>query len=352
MKKVSIIIPMYNVEKYLPKCLDSIVGQTYKNLEIICVDDGSPDNSAEIVRSYSEKDNRIILVRKENGGLSSARNEGLKHATGDYTVFVDSDDWIDVETIQTAIDATENDGVEMVMWGYVREYTNNSIEKRIFDSDRIFNKEETKNYVHRRIIGLLGEELSNPATADSLGTAWGKLYTTKKIKDNNIEFVDTKLIGTEDLLFNTYYFGYVETCKFINKPFNHYRKDNQTSLTRIYKHQLFEQWTKLYDLMFEYLDTHKDICGEDFKTAMNNRICLSMIGLGMNEHCRKASFIDRAAAVDRILESERYRKAYKDLELKYFPLHWKVFFHYCKMGSATRTCLVLSIIHRIIESRK
>lgn len=351
MKKVSVIVPIYDVEKYLPKCLDSIVGQTYENLEIICVDDGSPDNSADIVRSYAEKDDRIILIRKENGGLSSARNEGIKHATGEYTVFLDSDDWIDKETIAAAVEATERDGVEMVMWGYVREYKNKSIEKHIFDSDRIFSKEETKNYVHRRIVGLLGEELANPATADSLGTAWGKLYNTKKIKDNNIEFVDTKIIGTEDLLFNTYYFGYVETCKFINKPYNHYRKDNESSLTKQYRPQLFEQWSKLYDLMTEYLEANKDICGEDFEKALSNRICLSMVGLGMNEHSHKAKFMERAAAIDLILESDRYRKAYKNLDLSYFPLHWKVFFHYCKIGSATRTCLVLEAIHWIIENR-
>ena len=351
MKKVSVIIPIYNVEKYLAKCLDSIVNQTYQNLEIICVDDGSPDNSADIVRCFAQKDSRIIFIRKENGGLSSARNEGIKHATGEYTVFVDSDDWLDIETIKTAVETAERDNVEMVMWGYIREYKNNSIEKHIFSSDRIFNREETRNFVHRRIVGLLGEELANPGNADSLGTAWGKLYNTKKIKDNNLEFVDTKIIGTEDVLFNTYYFGYVENCEFINKPFNHYRKDNETSLTKKYKPQLFEQWSKLYDMMFEYIDTHKEICNEDFKTALYNRICLSMIGLGMNEHCRDAKFIDRAAEVDKILESPRYRKAYKDLDLSYFPLHWKAFFHYCKTGSATRTCLVLGVIHRIIDSR-
>ena len=351
MKKVSVIVPIYNVEKYLPKCLDSIVGQTYENLEIICVDDGSPDNSAAIVRSYAEKDDRIILVRKENGGLSSARNEGLKHATGEYTVFVDSDDWIDTETVAAAVEATERDGVEMVMWGYIREYKNSSIEKHIFDSDRVFNKEETRNYIYRRIVGLLDKELSNPATLDSLGTAWGKLYTTKKIKDNNLEFVDTKIIGTEDLLFNTYYFKYVESCKFINKPYNHYRKDNETSLTKKYKPQLFSQWSTLYEMMFDYIKKNSDELSEDFEAAMYNRICLSMIGLGINEHCRKVGFIKRASAIQDYLWAPLYREAYSRLDLSYFPLHWKVFFHYCKMGSATRTCLVIGVIDKIIRSR-
>ena len=351
MKKVSVIVPVYNVEKYLPKCLDSIVGQTYQNIEIICVDDGSPDSSAEILRAYAEKDERIKIVTKENGGLSSARNAGIKVAEGDYTVFVDSDDWIDIETIETAVTAAEKDGVDMVMWGYMREYKGKSIEKKIFDSDRIFNNEETRLYVHRRIVGLMNDELSSPATLDSLGTAWGKLYNTKKIQDNELEFVDTKIIGTEDLLFNTHYFGYVDNCKFINKPFNHYRKDNESSLTRKYKPNLFEQWSRLYVLMFDYIKSNPERCSEDFEKALNNRICMSMVGLGLNEYCRKAKFMERAVKFSEILWSPMYREAYKNFDLSNFPLHWKAFFHYCKMGSATRTCLVIGIINKIIDSR-
>lgn len=351
MKKVSVVIPIYNVEQYLPKCLDSIVGQTYKNLEIICVDDGSPDNSAEILRAYSEKDDRIIIVHKENGGLSSARNEGIKVATGDYTVFVDADDWIDTETIEAAVSTAEKDGVDMVMWGYTREFKSKSIEKRIFDGDRIFSAEETRCFVHRRIVGLLGEELSNPENADSISTAWGKLYNTKKIKDNHLEFVDTKIIGTEDVLFNTYYFSFVENCKFIDKPYNHYRKDNETSLTRSYKPKLFEQWSTLYEIMLDYLRNNSLCCSEDFRTALNNRICLSMIGLGLNEYCRKAKFMERAVKISEILSSPLYRKAYKNLDLSHFPPHWKAFFRYCKLGSATRTCLVIGVIKKIIDSR-
>lgn len=350
MKKVSIIVPVYNVEQYLPKCLDSIVNQTYENIEIICVNDGSPDNSAEILSSYAERDSRIKIVTKENGGLSSARNAGVKVATGEYIVFVDSDDWIDVRTIETAVNVAENEGFDMVMWGYTREYKSRSIEKHIFNGDRVFNKDDTRFYVHRRMAGLIKEELAEPENADSLATAWGKLYNTEKIRDNKLEFVDTKIIGTEDVLFNINYFGFVDNCKFINQPFNHYRKDNETSLTRSYKASLFNQWTTLYTMMFDYIKKNPVCCSEDFEEALYNRICLSMIGLGLNEYCRDAKFMERAAKISEILHSPMYREAYKRLDLSYFPLHWKAFFHYCKMGSATRTCLVLEVIKIILDS--
>ena len=89
MKTVSVIIPVYNVEKYLTKCLDSVVNQTYTNLEIICVNDGSPDNSAKILEAFAKKDSRIKIINQENKGLSGARNTGIESATGDYIVFLD-----------------------------------------------------------------------------------------------------------------------------------------------------------------------------------------------------------------------------------------------------------------------
>lgn len=97
---VSVIVPVYNVEKYLRQCLDSILGQTYKNLEVIIVDDGSTDSSADIIKEYKKKDNRIVTISQKNQGLSAARNVGIKKANGDYIMFVDSDDWIAPDIVE------------------------------------------------------------------------------------------------------------------------------------------------------------------------------------------------------------------------------------------------------------
>lgn len=101
MKKVSIIIPVYNVEQYLERCLETVVNQSYKGLEIILVDDGSTDGSGKICDKYKELDERIVCIHKENGGLSSARNAGVNIATGEYFVFVDSDDWVSIRMVET-----------------------------------------------------------------------------------------------------------------------------------------------------------------------------------------------------------------------------------------------------------
>ena len=106
--KFSIIVPIYKVEEYLDRCVKSLLGQTYRNIEIILVDDGSPDRCPEKCEQYSQQDNRVIVIHKKNGGLSDARNSGLRIATGDYIIFVDSDDYIELDTCEKLIPFTEN----------------------------------------------------------------------------------------------------------------------------------------------------------------------------------------------------------------------------------------------------
>ena len=119
---ISIIVPVYNVEQYIPKCLDGILSQTYKSLEIILVDDGSTDSSGRICDEYAKKDKRIVVIHKENAGLSSARNAALDIATGKYIGFVDSDDWIDHNMYEILIKVAIKNNADIVNCGVIREY--------------------------------------------------------------------------------------------------------------------------------------------------------------------------------------------------------------------------------------
>lgn len=120
--KISIIIPMYNVEKYLRRCLDSVLNQTFKNWQAICVDDGSPDKSGDIAEEYAKKDKRFIVVHKENGGLSDARNAGFPYAKGKYIMYLDSDDFIHPQTMEIALDVAEKNKSDIVSFRYDRFY--------------------------------------------------------------------------------------------------------------------------------------------------------------------------------------------------------------------------------------
>ena len=126
MKKISVIVPVYKVEKYLNKCVDSILVQTYDNFELILVDDGSPDNCGQICDEYAQKDSRVKVIHKENGGLSSARNAGLDVATGDYIGFVDSDDYISPVMYEKLLKASDENDADLVICGVekVDEYGN------------------------------------------------------------------------------------------------------------------------------------------------------------------------------------------------------------------------------------
>ena len=121
---ISIIVPIYNVEDYLKRCIDSILGQTYKNLEVILVDDGSPDKCGKICEEYKLIDSRIKVIHKKNGGLSSARNNGLDIATGDFIGFVDSDDYIERNMYESLIEALNNNNADIATCGIIREDTN------------------------------------------------------------------------------------------------------------------------------------------------------------------------------------------------------------------------------------
>ena len=120
--KVSIIVPIYNVEKYIHKCIDSILSQTFTDFELILVDDGSPDKCGEICEQYALKDNRIKVVHKENGGLSDARNAGIDVASGKYIYFIDSDDWISPNSIISLLNFAEDNQCEIVQGGFYYAY--------------------------------------------------------------------------------------------------------------------------------------------------------------------------------------------------------------------------------------
>ena len=184
---VSVIIPCYNVEKYLPRCLDSIINQTFKSIEIICVNDGSPDNSLEILEEYARQDNRIRIVNKKNGGLSSARNAGVPEARGFFINFIDSDDWIDITTIEKAV--TKMSGpIDLVCYG--AEIVNEGLDQ--YNSGIYVGKEYHK-------IKVTGQrQMTEDVILNSSYTVWNKLFKTHIIKDFGLKFAEGRLFEDND----------------------------------------------------------------------------------------------------------------------------------------------------------
>lgn len=182
---ISVIVPIYNTEQYLRKCLDSITNQTYKNLQIILVDDGSPDNCGAICDQYAKKDGRIVVIHKENGGVSSARNEGLDVANGEWIGFVDSDDWIELDMYEYLLRLALKYDARMAQCGVVFEDIKNPEISFIIEAER-FIPYSAKSYTDEDWL------LVNNSTCN-------KLYNANTIKD--IRYNPSYTIG-EDLLFN------------------------------------------------------------------------------------------------------------------------------------------------------
>ena len=194
---VSIIVPVYKVEKYLDKCIESIVGQTYENLEIILVDDGSPDNCPAMCDRWAEKDSRIKVIHKENGGLSSARNAGLDACTGEYIYFLDSDDYIADNCIEMLFNAIVSDGSDMCIGNLMSvDESENFVDSYVCPKQRILTPED--------IFSTYGNE--SPII---FIVACGKLYKTKLF--SNIRFPENKLHEDEFTFYKV-----IDLCKAVS----------------------------------------------------------------------------------------------------------------------------------------
>ncbi len=187
---ISIIIPVYKVEKYLRNCLDSVINQTYKNLEIILVDDGSPDACPQICDEYEKNDDRIKVIHKENGGLSSARNAGLDKCTGEYIAFIDSDDYVDKMYIEKLYRAAKDKNAQMAICSFFYVNEKGNLKKGTKLENKIVSGDEKMNYIY-----------VNPSTC--VDVSWGKLY--HKNIWNNLRFPVGKIhedVFVSDLTFN------------------------------------------------------------------------------------------------------------------------------------------------------
>lgn len=211
---ISVIIPVYNAQSYLNRCLLSIINQTYKNIEIICVDDGSNDMSGAILNKFAKKDRRIIVIHKTNSGVSSARNMGLKKATGNYIAFVDCDDWLELNMYKDMIELMNNNNVEMVSVGYFLNFTNKEIvvkNNRII-SEKIINRDHFMEYVYHR------DEYR--AVTSWL---WCKLYKRNLLyKNNELILFNKNVKFGEDIIFFAKILLNTRHVVYSEKPYYHY----------------------------------------------------------------------------------------------------------------------------------
>lgn len=246
---VSVIVPVFNVEKYLKQCLDSLINQTYKNIEVIMVDDGSTDTSGEICDDYEKKYVNFKVVHKENAGLGMARNTGLEFANGEFVTFLDSDDYLESDCIEVLYTSLLNQNVDMCKGGFKRTLDSGEIIlDRKYDNE-IYAGNSAKLELLPRMIG------SSPTGHDSIEMCvCGALYRSSLIKQNNLKFPSERELISEDLVFNLEYMQYANGACTIERTGYNYRINLQ-SLTTSYRADRFEACRHFYLVMKEKLLT-------------------------------------------------------------------------------------------------
>jgi glycosyltransferase EpsH len=321
------------MEQYLDRCLESLFTQRLTDIEIIAVNDGSNDSSLSILEEYARIDSRIIIIDKQNGGVSSARNMGVQAARGAYIGFVDPDDWVDAEMYQAMYESAVEADSDIVMCTYMREFETHAKEK-IFNmpSKLILRSKEVQSNMLRRLVGPLREEVANPEYLDAWGTVWSKLYRAKLLKENHLRFIDLSEIGSnEDSLFNMNAFFYASSFVFLNRPFYHYWRANTDSITSRHNPMLMEKFEKLYNYIQAFI-TEKQL-SDEYRTALNNRICMNVLGLGLNllYEDTETSMREKLRSLNKLLSSERISRSLKQFETNYCHFVWKVFFACAKL---------------------
>lgn len=227
MPTVSVILPAYNVEKYIAKSISSVLSQTFTDFELLVIIDGSPDNSKTVAESFSDK--RISIFEKENGGLSDARNYGLERATGEYVYFMDSDDWIESDLLEKTVVVLENEHRNFVIFGYIQddEDINDIVISQV---ERLPNTE----------LLVKGKDLT--LSSDLLGIfgyAWNKVYRRQFLIENNFRF-EKGISLVEDILFNSLIYCQSNEIRMINSSFYHYINRQVPTLIKKFHKNSFE----------------------------------------------------------------------------------------------------------------
>lgn len=224
MPEISVIIPIYNEEKYLPQCLDSVLNQTLTDIEVICIDDGSTDNSGKILQQYAAKDNRIKYVTQENIGLSTTRNTALQMATANYISFIDSDDFVHPRFLETLYRTLQETGCDVSGCNFVKVYHNEKIPPYKPIKPKIYTAALPALLNHRNFIHF---------------NVWNKLYKREVL--DNMRFVDG--IYYEDWVFNTCLFSQIKSFAFINSPLYAYRISENSIMRSQYSLKKLHDYT-------------------------------------------------------------------------------------------------------------
>jgi len=318
--KISIVVPIFNTEKYLRRCLRSILEQTYKNWEVVLVDDGSDDASGNICDGISSVDDRFRTFHKKNEGLGLTRNFGVIHSTGDYVLFIDADDYIEKNALTTLAKWVMEYDCDLVIGNFF--YDGRAVENSI--DSKLYKGEEINNSIIMRMVG------SFPGCKDLLSpSAWGKLYRKSIFIENNIWFPSERVLIWEDLAFN---YKYMQKCTSIfldNEPVYHYCF-NVESLTHCYDPRKLDKVMIMYQYMKD--EVEKTQTSPYFIIRLNNcflghvRTCFKLEVF----HDKKNGIINTIRNIEVMCQNKELKKLINSFNPQYYTVQQRLFSFFLK----------------------
>lgn len=318
---ISVIVPVYNVEKYLDKCLCSLINQTYSNIEIIVVDDGSKDSSGQISDIWAAKDKRIKVLHKTNAGLGMARNTGLENANGGYVLFVDSDDFVHEKAVRMLYETMVENKADTVYCGWSRYYSEDNIVEYPLNyvSDKFLDNE----VIDKVLLEMIGTLPNEPVDSYLYMSVWHALYSMKLIKEYSIEFPSEREFISEDIMFHIDYLQRSKRVVFNSNCLYFYRENNM-SLTSAYNPQRFDKEIILYKEVVRRLSL--------FISEEKYLLRLQRMFLGRVRSCIMRATVQKdtktISEIKKICDNETVQDVLKTYLIKKNPLRHRLF-NYC-----------------------
>ena len=313
MPLVSIVVPVYQVEKYLDRCVESLRNQTLQNIEIILVDDGSPDNCPQICDQYAQADNRIKVIHKKNGGLSSARNAGLAVATGEYVGFVDSDDDVELDMYEKLYYTAHQQQVDFVMSDYIRILQDGKTYLKTLDIDTgRYDKEKISLDIYPQLI------MRQDLEYGPLLSVRHCIYRREFLKKNGLTF-DEKVRWSEDNIFSAFVGYYADSFYYLKGEGLYHYHSNPGTITTSYRKGAWDVYCAMNKHLRQFFSNVKDY---DFANQLN----LHMIFYACNcigQEIQKP-WMQAKMEIGRILQSDELTEAFRNIENINIPLKLKI----------------------------
>lgn len=278
--KVSIILPIYNVEKYLKRCMDSLLNQTLKDIEIVMVDDESPDNCPQLCEEYKAQYPNIKVVHKKNGGLGYARNSGLEVCGGEFVAFIDSDDFVDVHMFEDLYNYAHDNSLDACFCGYNVYKDKDHVRKRQERSD--YEICDGRKAVDGVLMDMVGAEPSYHSDVKILSSMWKGIYSLNTIRKNSLLFVSEREFIAEDIMFHIDFLPHANKVGFVHEC-HYYYCDNGTSLTRSYRSDRFERELYQYRSMEQRL-LAQGYSKEQFRNRLDRYLLLKIRACISQQH--------------------------------------------------------------------